>query len=33
MNRIIVSSWIGDPMVNSCWIGDPMVSGRQAHGY
>ena len=31
MNRIIVSSWMGDPMVSS-WMGDPMATGCQAHG-
>ena len=30
-NRIIVSSWMGDPMVSS-WMGDPMATGCQAHG-
>ena len=30
-NRIIVSSWMGDPMVSS-WMDDPMVTGCQAHG-
>ena len=31
LNRIIVSSWMGDPMVSS-WMGDPMATGCQAHG-
>ena len=31
LNRIIVSSWMGDPMVSS-WMVDPMVTGCQAHG-
>ena len=31
LNRIIVRSWMGDPMVSS-WMGDPMATGCQAHG-
>ena len=31
LNRLRVSSWMGDPMVSS-WMGDPMATGCQAHG-